>query len=183
MLVRERDLAADRHAALVEWLDEALPPDGTVTVASPAIPLTTTGLHLRARDPSPRIRPRALSRSVHSVAEAATATAERCDWITLSPVHPSPSKPGYGPALGPDGIARVLDAVPDCPPVLALGGVTSAVVPDLLRAGAHGVAVMGAVMRAPDPGTAITELLRTITATHEHIPSPTHRPSTTGVLR
>ena len=65
----------------------------------------------------------------------------------ISPVSPTPSKPGYGPALGPAGLAGLVTAGP---PAYALGGVRPADVVGCLAAGAHGVAVMGPIMR--DPG-------------------------------
>ena len=59
---------------------------------------------------------------------------------------PTASKPGYGPALGVEGFAAL---APLGPPAYALGGVGPDHVPDLLAAGATGVAVMGPVMRDP----------------------------------
>ncbi len=35
------------------------------------------------------------------------ASAEGCDYVTVSPVFPSASKPGYGPALGASGLAAL----------------------------------------------------------------------------
>jgi thiamine-phosphate pyrophosphorylase len=43
--------------------------------------------------------------------------------------------------------------------VFALGGVEACAVADLRAAGAHGVAVMGAVMRAADPADVVSRLL------------------------
>ncbi|MGC1211056.1 MAG: thiamine phosphate synthase, partial [Micromonospora sp.] len=90
-------------------------------------------------------------------AELGRLTTE--DYVTLSPVFPTPSKPGYGPPLGVDGLAGLVRLIPV--PVLALGGIsTPAQVTAALRAGAAGVAVLGAVMRAGDPAEAVAALLR-----------------------
>jgi thiamine-phosphate pyrophosphorylase len=78
----------------------------------------------------------------------ARAAAEGCDWVFVSPVFPTPSKPGYGPALGPDGLARL---VAGGPPAYALGGVRPGDVAACRAAGAAGIAVMGGVMA--DPGS------------------------------
>ena len=47
-------------------------------------------------------------------------------------------------------------------PVLALGGIDVPTAAGALAAGAHGVAVMGAVMRAPAPAALVAALLREI---------------------
>ncbi|MDX1421679.1 MAG: thiamine phosphate synthase, partial [Kiloniellales bacterium] len=75
---------------------------------------------------------------------------------TQSPIFATASKPGYGPALGLAGLAEAAAAGL---PVLALGGVTAERAPACLRAGAAGVAVMGAVMAARDPAAAVGTIL------------------------
>jgi thiamine-phosphate pyrophosphorylase len=109
---------------------------------------TADAVHLAARDPFPSPRPALVGRSCHDRAEVAQAAAEGCDWVFVSPVFPTSSKPGYGPALGPAGLAGL---VPGAPPVYALGGVRPEDVGACLAAGAAGIAVMGAVMA--DPGS------------------------------
>jgi thiamine-phosphate pyrophosphorylase len=84
--------------------------------------------------------------------------AEGVDYVTVSPVALTASKPGYGPALGIDGLAALIEVAGDVP-VLALGGVQPDTVAGALEAGAHGVAVMGAVMRAETPAKIVTRLL------------------------
>jgi thiamine-phosphate pyrophosphorylase len=49
-------------------------------------------------------------------------------------------------------------------PVIAIGGVTAARVAELLAAGATGVAVVGAVSGAADPGAATRKLLQALDA-------------------
>jgi thiamine-phosphate pyrophosphorylase len=89
-----------------------------------------------------------VGRSCHSAFELDRAQAEGCDWVMLSPFAGTPSKPGYGPALGPAGLAGLL-AGRAAPPVYALGGVQPGDVAACLAAGAFGVAAMGPVMRDP----------------------------------
>lgn len=87
---------------------------------------------------------------------AAVAQALGADYVTLSPLFPTPSKPGYGPALGP----ALLSALPPgTPPILALGGLTPATAAFCRRSGAAGMAVMGGIMRATDPRAATQALL------------------------
>ena len=72
------------------------------------------------------------------------------------------SKPGYGPARGAHGIAAIVAAAGV--PILAIGGIGGEKIPELLRAGATGIAVMGAVMRACEPGEEIKRLLPALAA-------------------
>jgi thiamine-phosphate diphosphorylase len=160
VVLREKDLPAAERAALADDLREVLRPvGGTLVLAGPALPaehgLPDAAVHLSARDPRPDPRPPLLGRSCHGAASLAAAAAEGCDWVTLSPVFPTPSKPGYGPALGTDGLAALTGDVP----VYALGGVTAASAAGCLAAGAAGVAVLGAVMRAPRPDRVVADLL------------------------
>jgi thiamine-phosphate pyrophosphorylase len=101
--------------------------------------------------------------SAHSAAEAQTATAEGANYVTASPVFETESKPGYGPALGPEGLAAITSAV--AAPVLALGGVTPENAGACIEAGAAGIAVMGSVMRSGTPGQVVTDLIAALAAT------------------
>lgn len=90
--------------------------------------------------------------SLHTLEEAARADPACLDYVTASPVFASASKPGYGPALGTDGLAAFVSA--SAVPVIALGGVIAGNAARCRAAGASGVAVMGGVMGADDPGGA-----------------------------
>jgi thiamine monophosphate synthase len=146
VVLREKDLPAAERDELAAELAAVLAPVGGLVVRAgsggeaPAV-------HLAAADPFPEPRPALVGRSCHDAAELAQARAEGCDWTMLSPVFPTPSKPGYGPVLGPAGLAALLGPGP---PAYALGGVQPGDVAVCLAAGAYGVAVMGPVMR--DPG-------------------------------
>ena len=154
VVLREKDLPDAERRALADELRPVLAAvGGTLVVAGPAGFAPGDPVHLAARDAVPVPRPPLLGRSCHSAAEVARAAAEGCDWVFLSPVFATSSKPGYGPALGPGGFAALAAGGPSA---YALGGVRPDDVPACLRAGAHGVAVMGAVMR--DPGLAAVYL-------------------------
>jgi thiamine-phosphate pyrophosphorylase len=86
--------------------------------------------------------------------------AEGADYLGVGPAYPTTTKTGLPAALGPAGIAAVAHAVDV--PVIAIGGVTATRVPELLAAGAWGVAVVGAVTAAPEPGGATVDLLRAL---------------------
>lgn len=158
VVVRERQLASEARRDLVSWVQALLAETGgVVVVASPPVePGQNT--HLTATEPPPAHRPPLLGRSCHDAGELRAAADEGCGYATLSPVFPTASKPGYGPALG-------VDALREPPlPVYALGGVTSENAAACRAAGATGVAVMGAVMAAADPGRAASDLLAAMAA-------------------
>jgi thiamine-phosphate pyrophosphorylase len=97
--------------------------------------------------------------SAHSLADVAAAAAAHADYVTLSPIFLTASKPGYGPALG---VGSITEAAMAGIAVVALGGVTADAARPCLDAGAAGVAVMGEVMRANDPIRRVCELLTTL---------------------
>jgi thiamine-phosphate pyrophosphorylase len=84
------------------------------------------------------------------------AVAAGADYVTLSPIFITASKPGYGPALG---VAAIEAAAKLGVSVLALGGVTADAARPCLDAGAAGIAVMGEIMRSDDPGRTASRLL------------------------
>jgi len=95
--------------------------------------------------------------SAHSFNDVAAAAAAGADYVTLSPIFLTASKPGYGPALGVAAIGRAADLGIS---VIALGGVTSGLVRPCIDAGAGGVAVMGEIMRSDEPGRIVNEFLQ-----------------------
>ena len=86
--------------------------------------------------------------------------ADGASYVGVGPVYTTASKDGLPDPLGPTGVAKVAAAVEI--PVIAIAGITAAQVPELLDAGAHGVAVIGAVAHAADPAAATAELLEVL---------------------
>jgi len=169
--MREPDLRQkDRVARLYNLIAISAPYGATVTVhrdVEAASGAGAHGVHLqRGGDPAAARRalgPAALiGVSAHSLAEVREAEEAGADYVTLSPIFPTETKPGYGPALGIDDLAYITSTVKI--PVLALGGVDEANISDCVRAGAAGVAVMGSVMRAYDIQAATDALVRALTA-------------------
>jgi thiamine monophosphate synthase len=148
VVLREKDLPEPERDRLARQLAALLEPVGGVLVRAGTGP---DGVHLAAAQPFPAERPRLVGRSCHDPAELARARREGCDYVTVSPLNVTASKPGYGPPLGADGLAALVAALGPAvaPLVYALGGVRPADVPGCLAAGAHGVAVMGPLMRQP----------------------------------
>lgn len=90
--------------------------------------------------------------SSHGVGEAAAALAKGADFVTFGPVFPTPSKAAYGEPKGCAELARACATLRG--PVFALGGVTLDNLHQVLASGCHRVAVIGAILAAPDPAAA-----------------------------
>jgi thiamine-phosphate pyrophosphorylase len=147
VILRDKDLPYGVRGELAAQLRAVVPP-GRLVVAGPD-PLGGDAVHLSATDPVPP-GVGLVGRSCHGVPRLSTE-----DYVTLSPIYPTETKPGYGPALGPARAAALAGSVP----WLALGGVDSPHrVAECAAAGAAGVAVLGAVMRAGDPEAATRAL-------------------------
>lgn len=98
---------------------------------------------------------RLLGVSTHSQADIEAAVG--ADFIVFGPVYFTPSKAAYGE---PQGIACLSQSViQSAVPVIAIGGIKSAQIPEVLAAGAHGIAVISAISAAPDPAQAARDLL------------------------
>ena len=168
--VREKDLPAEAQGALAKNLlpiarrfNARLTLHGDAELAEMA---DLDGAHLAAGgDPA---RARALlggghlvGISIHGADEAAKLDPSLVDYAIAGPAYETESKPGYGPALGPQGIAAIVASAPV--PILAIGGINAEKTPELMRAGAAGIAVMGSVMRSSAPGVEIERLIAALT--------------------
>lgn len=159
VVVRELDLPDHERQALAHGVAST----GAAVIAARTWLEGATGVHLAAAQTSLDARPAAFhGRSCHDEEEVRRAVADGAAYVTVSPAAPSPSKPGYGPALGTAGVRRAAERAGPVP-AFALGGVDADNAAAMRSAGAHGVAVMGAVMRADDPASvfhAIAEQVR-----------------------
>ena len=98
-----------------------------------------------------------LGGSAGTADEARRAAAAGAHYLGIGPIATTASKADAGAAIGVEGFRRVHAAAPDVPAV-AIGGVTPALVPALVSAGARGVAVIRAVLDAGDPEAATRTL-------------------------
>ncbi len=81
-------------------------------------------------------------------------------YLGVGPAYVTSTKTGLPDPMGPGGVEAIARAVSI--PVIAIAGVTAGHVPELLDAGAWGVAVVGAVYGAADPAGAVAELLEVL---------------------
>lgn len=113
------------------------------------------GVHLGRDDPSPRIARAMLGPAAlvgvtvyGKPTEEESAEAAGADYLGIGPFFPSVTKPEE-----PEMPLHILDAVVHRArlPVFAIGGITAENAGQLARHGVAGVAVVSAIMDAPDP--------------------------------
>lgn len=125
------------------------PTEGASAVASigspPTLPVWLQVPERAAQQlPGPQV---AFARSCHDGPGVAAALAAGAQWVTLAPLHPTPSKPGH-PGIGLPAFSVLAGQWPGR--VVALGGIDAANAAAALAAGAAGVAVVRAWRREPD---------------------------------
>jgi thiamine-phosphate pyrophosphorylase len=98
--------------------------------------------------------------SVHAVDEARAAESDGADFLIFGPVYDTPSKRHFGPPQGLAALERVSSAVST--PLFAVGGVTPERVGEVTRAGAAGVAVIGAILGSERPADAVKAFLNAL---------------------
>jgi thiamine-phosphate pyrophosphorylase len=174
VLLRDKDLPPADRDSLAVSLRAVTAAAGVGLIVAGDVALARAvgadGVHLAADDPWPDESAAGLrvGRSCHTPGELmAAARRGAADYATFSPVFATTSKPGYGPALGIDGLAAGCRAVAGLGTplaVYALGGIGPAQAAACLRSGAAGLAVMGMVMGADDPAAVVTSLTNEMAA-------------------
>ncbi len=170
--LREKDLDTRSLYRLAESLLPLTRAAGAALIVNDrldvALAMDADGAHLTRKSlPVPEARAllgagKLLGVSCHSAADVREAARGGADFAVLGPVYATPSKAPYGPPLTPTILREARAAEPL--PILAIGGITAGRIPEVMAAGADGVAVISAVMAAPDPGAAAAELLAAIGA-------------------
>jgi len=104
--------------------------------------------------------------STHSREQAVVAETAGADYVGFGPIFATTTKDA-GRVQGCAGITRIRQAVSI--PVIAIGGITRENVRDVIKAGADGVAVISAILSAPDIGRAAEAMIQRIEHTEaEH---------------
>jgi thiamine-phosphate pyrophosphorylase len=157
--LRERGLEDAALLTLARAVTAETAGTGTKTIINDrldvAVAAGADGVHLPGgAPPAWRVRGAAppgflISRSVHSTAEAVRVEAEGgCDFLIFGSVFESTSKPAGHPVAGVGALTEACAAVKL--PVAAIGGITLARVPDVVRAGAAGIAAIGLFLTADE---------------------------------
>ncbi len=93
--------------------------------------------------------------TANSLEEARRVWQTPLDYIGIGPIYGTQSKANPAPVMGLETLHAIAR---ECPvPVIAIGSITASRVPEVLDAGAFGVAVISAITCAPDPEAAARE--------------------------
>lgn len=90
--------------------------------------------------------------------QAEAAARAGADYAGFGPVFATASKTGLPAPLGLEAVTKAAGVLP----LVAIGGIGAASAGAARSAGAHGVAVIGAIWRQPDPVAAAKELLEAV---------------------
>lgn len=96
--------------------------------------------------------------SCHSIGSVLKAQEEGAEYVIFGPIFETPSKQVFGPPLGAERLAEVVKAVNI--PVIAIGGIAEETIGPVRKAGASGIAVMGALAYVEDTRSAAFSLRR-----------------------
>jgi len=131
-----------------------------------ALAVGADGVHLGLDDlPVARARRLApagflIGGTCRNVQHARQAYADGADYVGVGPIYPSTTKTGLPEPLGFDALSAISEIIP----AIAISGITAERVPEVMAAGAHGVAVIAAVSRASDPPRAARDVVAAVRA-------------------
>jgi len=96
--------------------------------------------------------------STHNPEQVRAADRLRPDYIGFGPIFATGSKRDHDPIVGLAGLAQIRSLT--TVPIFAIGGITSENAGHVLNGGADGVAVISAVVNAPDIRRAVGDFIR-----------------------
>jgi thiamine-phosphate pyrophosphorylase len=95
--------------------------------------------------------------STHNSAQVREATAGKPDYLGFGPIFKPGSKQDHDPVVGLEGL-RAMRRLTSLP-VFAIGGIQIDQAGEVMRAGANGVAIISAILKAPDINYAVKAFL------------------------
>lgn len=170
--LREKDLAARELYDLARFLRALTRRVGARLFINDrvdvALAVDADGVHLAGHSlPVAVVRSafrgvRLIGVSTHTIEEARAAQADGADFVVFGPIYDTPSKRAWGAPQGIEPLAKVSSELSI--PVFAIGGITPERVPEVKSAGAHGVAVISAILSADRPGKAAKAFIESLRA-------------------
>lgn len=133
-----------------------------------ALAVDADGVHVGQDDmPAPLARKlmgpgKIVGVSVDNVEQALQAERDGANYLGAGPIFATPTKPDAAPPIGVEGLAEICRRVSI--PVVAIGGINAENAAAVIKAGAAGVAVVSAVVAAPDVEAAARRLREVVEA-------------------
>ncbi len=103
--------------------------------------------------------------SAFDVDQAVAAENDGADYLGVSPIFTTPTKPELEEAVGLEGLRKIRKAVKI--PLVGIGSMNRTNAYDVIRAGADGVAVVSGIVAADDPKQAASEIKNEILRARE----------------
>lgn len=168
--LREKDIATRDFIALALRLKEVLKPYAVPLIINDRVDVALAsdaeGVHIGQSD-----MPYAMARtllgpskiiglSVENFDQIEEANSLDVDYIGVSPVFATPTKTDTAAPFGLDGLRRAVRM--SVHPTVAIGGMNERTAADVMACGTDGIAVVSAIVCAPDPEESSKKLLQII---------------------
>ena len=165
--LREKNCTTAEFVSKGLRLKELLTPYGVPLIINDrvdvALAVGADGVHIGQSDMPCKIARKLLGPdkiiglSVESVEDVRLANLEDVDYIGVSPVFATPTKMDTAAPFGLAGLARAVEE--SVHPSVAIGGINLSNAREIMACGAAGIAVVSAILCAPDPFAAANKLL------------------------
>ncbi len=153
--LREKDLSASEMLTLARKIKKILIESSAKLIVNDRLDIAllanANGVHspengISAKDVKNQNKNLIVGKSTHSVESAIKAEIDGYDYILFGPVFRTKTKVKYGKPKGIAELKKICNAVKI--PVFALGGINPERAVKCIYAGAHGVAVIGAIFKS-----------------------------------
>ena len=168
--LREKDIDTKDFIRLGKELKKALQPLGVPLIINDrvdvALACDADGVHIGQSDmPYAQARQllgpdKIIGLSVENMDQVREANRLDVDYIGVSPVFATPTKTDTAQPFGLEGLAEAVAL--SVHPAVAIGGMNASTAEDVMAAGADGIAVVSAIVCAPDPEAAAQNLLNIV---------------------
>ncbi|CEP69250.1 Aldolase-type TIM barrel [Moorella glycerini] len=168
--LREKDLPAREQVELGREIRQLTRAAGATFIVNDrldvALAVEADGVHIGQEDLPAKVARellgpgKILGVSTGTVLEARQAVVDGADYLGVGSIYATRSKEDAGEPIGLAGLKAIRAAV--TVPLVAIGGINSNNAAEVIAAGADGVAVVSAVIGAPDVAAAARELLAAV---------------------
>lgn len=168
--LREKDIATCDFIALALRLKDVLKPYGVPLIINDRVDVALAsgaeGVHIGQSDMPYAIARKLLGPSkiiglsVENFEHIEEANSLDVDYIGVSPVFATPTKTDTAEPFGLDGLRKAVRM--SVHPTVAIGGMNERTAADVMACGTDGIAVVSAIVCAPDPKESSKNLLQII---------------------